>query len=99
MAMDETRSTLGGPRKEEEAPEERMEDWFQESVGGASEFEEGEVVRGRVVHVGSGEVLVDVGYKSEGAIPIEEFHRSGALPKVGDEIGKAKRGLIERPEH
>jgi len=31
-------------------------------------------------------VLVDVGYKSEGAIPIEEFHRHGGLPKVGDEI-------------
>ena len=86
MAMDEPRRTLGGPRKED-AAEERMEDWFQETPsGGGNEFEEGEVVRGRVVHVGTGEVLVDVGYKSEGAIPIEEFHRSGSLPKVGDEI-------------
>jgi small subunit ribosomal protein S1 len=85
MATDEPRDTLGGPRKEVEAAEERMEDWFQESTGGASEFEEGEVVRGRVVHVGTGEVLVDVGYKSEGAIPIEEFH-AGGLPRVGDEI-------------
>jgi len=85
MAMDETRSNLGGPRKEE-AAEERMEDWFHDAPAGSSEFEEGEVVHGRVVHVGTGEVLVDVGYKSEGAIPIEEFHRSGALPKVGDEI-------------
>ena len=31
-------------------------------------------------------MLVDVGYKSEGAIPIEEFHRHGGLPKVGEEI-------------
>jgi small subunit ribosomal protein S1 len=65
------------------AAEERMEDYFHDGV---SEFEEGEVVRGRVVHVGTGEVLVDVGYKSEGAIPIDEFHRAGALPKVGDDI-------------
>jgi small subunit ribosomal protein S1 len=86
MAMDEGRKTLGGPRKEGEAAEERMEDWFRDSVGTTGEFEEGEVVRGRVVHVGGSEVLVDVGYKSEGAIPIEEFHRSGTLPKVGDEI-------------
>jgi small subunit ribosomal protein S1 len=85
MAMDETGKSLGGPRKED-AAEERMEDWFQDTPAGGNEFEEGEVVRGRVVHVGTGEVLVDVGYKSEGAIPIEEFHRSGALPKVGDEI-------------
>jgi small subunit ribosomal protein S1 len=85
MATDETRRNFGNPRMEGEGAEERMEDWFKEGST-TSEFEEGEVVRGRVVHVGSSEVLVDVGYKSEGAIPIEEFHRHGALPKVGDEI-------------
>jgi len=86
MAMDETRGKVGGPRMEGEgADEERMEDWFKEGST-ASEFEEGEVVHGRVVHVGSSEVLIDVGYKSEGAIPIEEFLRHGGLPKVGDEI-------------
>ena len=85
MKKDEARIPLAGARKEAEDPaEERMEDWFREGV--TSEFEEGEVVRGRVVHVGSSEVLVDVGYKSEGAIPIDEFHRHGAMPKVGDEI-------------
>jgi small subunit ribosomal protein S1 len=82
---DETRKNFGAPRGEGEGAEERMEDWFKEDAK-TSEFEEGEVVRGRVVHVGSSEVLVDVGYKSEGAIPIEEFHRHGGLPKVGDEI-------------
>ena len=61
-----------------------MEDWYRE--GTTTEVEEGEVVRGRVVHIGTSEVLVDVGYKSEGAIPIEEFHRHGMLPKVGEEI-------------
>jgi small subunit ribosomal protein S1 len=85
MAMDERRRDLGNPRMEGEGAEERMEDWFKEGST-TSEFEEGEVVRGRVVHVGGSEVLVDVGYKSEGAIPIEEFQRHGALPKVGDEI-------------
>jgi len=73
---------LGIRRKEGEEPaEERMDELFRAAV---AEFEEGEVVRGRVVHVGATEVLVDVGYKSEGAIPIEEFR--GTLPKVGDEI-------------
>src|SRR5438552_19032555 len=79
------RKPLGTLRKEggHEQAEERMEDWFKESVT-TNEFEEGEVVRGRVIHVGTGEVLVDVGYKSAGTIPVEEF--SGRLPKVGDEI-------------
>ena len=86
MKTDEPRNILGAPRRGggEDAAEERMEDWFGENI--SSEFEEGEVVRGRVVHVGTGEVLVDVGYKSEGSIPIEEFHRAGRLPEVGDEI-------------
>ena len=34
---------------------------------------EGEIVRGRVIGVTNNEVIVDVGYKSEGLIPIEEF--------------------------
>jgi small subunit ribosomal protein S1 len=83
MKTDEPKNSLGEPRKEGQA-EERMEDWFREGASG--EFEEGEVVRGRVVQVTATEVLVDVGYKSEGAIPIEEFHRHGKLPRVGDDI-------------
>ena len=74
-----------GTRKEgiAQPAEERMEDWFTQEF---SDFEEGEVVPGRVVQVRGGEVLVDVGYKSEGTIPLEEFTRSGTMPKVGDEI-------------
>jgi small subunit ribosomal protein S1 len=66
-----------------EAPEESMEDWFNRGVG---DIEEGEVVRGRVVEVRDSEVLVDIGYKSEGTIAMEEFRHAGTLPKVGDEI-------------
>jgi small subunit ribosomal protein S1 len=84
MAKDEPRNKTGASRMEGAEAEERMEDWYTE--GTTSEFEEGEVVRGRVVHVGTSEVLVDVGYKSEGSIPIEEFHRAGTLPKVGEDI-------------
>jgi len=80
MARDEA-----GTRKEgiAQPAEERMEDWFTQEF---SDFEEGEIVQGRIVQVRGGEVLVDVGYKSEGTIPLEEFTRSGIEPKVGDEI-------------
>jgi small subunit ribosomal protein S1 len=75
---------LEGAQKEEaDAPEESMEDWFNRGVG---DIEEGEVVRGRVVEVRDSEVLVDIGYKSEGTIAMEEFRHAGTLPKVGDEI-------------
>ena len=36
-------------------------------------FEEGDVVTGRVVRIDKDEVLVDIGYKSEGVIPSGEL--------------------------
>src|SRR5258707_6707648 len=75
--------TLVGVSKEVDATEESMEYWFNRGV---SDVEEGEVVRGRVVEVRDSEVLVDIGYKSEGTIAIEEFRNAGVRPKAGDEI-------------
>ena len=79
----ESKGLAGGQREVENGPEESMEDWFKRGVG---DIEEGEVVRGHVVEVRDSEVLVDIGYKSEGTIAIEEFRHAGTLPKVGDEI-------------
>src|SRR5262245_16502299 len=45
---------------------------------------EGEVVKGQVLQITDSEVLVDVGYKSEGIIPRHEFGDSPL--KVGDVI-------------
>ena len=36
-------------------------------------FEEGDVVNGKVVRIDQDEVLVDIGYKSEGVIPSNEL--------------------------
>ena len=52
---------------------------------------EGEVVHGTVVRVDKDEVLVDIGYKSEGVIPVAELSiRRSVNPddevKVGDEV-------------
>jgi len=51
----------------------------------------GEIVKGVVVHVGQDEVMVDVGAKSEGVIPIRELSCCEVtspqdIVKVGDEI-------------
>jgi small subunit ribosomal protein S1 len=48
-------------------------------------LEEGEIVRGRVIKITENEVIVDVGFKSEGAIPLNEFRRDN-IPAVGEEI-------------
>jgi small subunit ribosomal protein S1 len=84
MATDERKvpGLVGTQREMDTPPEETMEYWLSRSVG---DIEEGEVIRGRVVEVRTGDVIVDIGYKSEGAIPMEEFRHTGA-PKVGDEI-------------
>jgi small subunit ribosomal protein S1 len=57
---------------------------------------EGEIVRGRVIGVTNNEVIVDVGYKSEGLIPIEEFKDlSGKVTvQAGDEV----EVLLEKAE-
>ncbi|NNF65278.1 MAG: S1 RNA-binding domain-containing protein, partial [Acidimicrobiia bacterium] len=37
------------------------------------EFKEGDIVAGKVVRVDPDEVLVDIGYKTEGVIPVKEL--------------------------
>jgi small subunit ribosomal protein S1 len=79
-----------------------FEQMFESSVGTAP-VAEGEVVLGRVVAVGADSVLVDVGYKSEGEVPIHEFRSpSGEVDvRVGDEIhvllerGETRSGLLQ----
>src|SRR2546428_5072244 len=53
-----------------------------------STFSEGDIVRGRVLKVTPGEVIVDIGYKSEGLLPIGEVTAYGGEGKIkpGDEI-------------
>ncbi|HET9951985.1 MAG TPA: 30S ribosomal protein S1 [Candidatus Eisenbacteria bacterium] len=55
---------------------------YEESL---QDLEEGEIVRGRVLKIDDKEVTVDVGFKSEGVIPVEEFPDLEGV-KVGDEI-------------
>ncbi len=49
-------------------------------------IEDGQIVTGTVVQLNNEYVFVDVGYKSEGKIPVDEFIE---LPKVGDKVNVA----------
>ncbi|MDE2390391.1 MAG: 30S ribosomal protein S1 [Rhodospirillales bacterium] len=51
------------------------------SLGGAAGFE-GSVVSGRVLRIDDDYVIVDVGLKSEGRVPLREFAPVGAKPEV-----------------
>ena len=59
-------------------------------------LEEGEIVTGRVVEITASMVVVDVGYKSEGLIKIEEFtdYSGNIKVKIGDEV----EVLLEKTE-
>ena len=58
------------------------------------DFREGSIVKGRILEVRPREVLVDIGYKSEGVIPRTEFDDVDSL-EVGDEVDV----LLERLEN
>ncbi len=63
-------------------PEATMVELYEKSF---QNITEGQVVKGKVLQINENEVLIDVGYKSEGAIPVEEFRNNidaGTL-KVG----------------
>jgi len=63
---------------------EAQERMMDESLKTLDELEVGQVVDGTVVQIGSEHVFVDIGYKSEGRVPIEEFEDD--LPTVGDAV-------------
>ena len=45
---------------------------------------EGEVVKGKIVSIGTKEALVDLGYKSEGIVPLSEFNKDEL--QMGNEL-------------
>ncbi len=57
-----------------------MQEEYLKSLG---ELKEGELVNGSVIETGCEFVFVDIGYKSEGKIPVTEFTE---LPKIGDTV-------------
>jgi len=58
-------------------------------------FEEGDVVSGEVVRIDKDEVLVDIGYKSEGVIPANELSiRRSVDPSEEVSLGEAVDALV-----
>lgn len=51
-------------------------------------FDEGIVVKGKIIVIEVGQVIIDVGYKMEGCVDLKEFVNSGEVFEVfvGDEV-------------
>jgi small subunit ribosomal protein S1 len=80
--------------KEQEAVDREVEEAFSEVSGEEGEerlyettmqnFEINKIIPGRVINVHGDDVVVDIGYKSEGVVSASEFQ--GEPPKEGDQI-------------
>src|SRR5215212_269360 len=84
-----------------------MKDFFKEENGEIVpidesvliDFKDGDIVEGDVVRIDKDEVLVDIGYKSEGLIPANELSiRKGADPQEIVELGQHIEALVLQKE-
>jgi small subunit ribosomal protein S1 len=86
MAQEPTTETQTGAAQDAAPASEDFAALLEESFGQREAFE-GTVVKGKIVAIEGDMVLVDVGLKSEGRIPLKEFTAPGQESeiKVGDE--------------
>ena len=84
-----------------------MKDFFREENGEIIpldegvliDFKDGDIVEGEVVRIDRDEVLVDIGYKSEGLIPSNELTiRKGADPHDVVDLGQRLEALVMQKE-
>ena len=70
--------------EDEYSPEEeaRMIELY---AGTLASIDEGEIVKSKVLEIRDNMVILDIGFKSEGAVPLEEFKDHPDL-KAGDEV-------------
>jgi small subunit ribosomal protein S1 len=69
----------------EDYSDQEFEDLMQMYEGTLTSITEKEIVTGRVVSVDEKYVVVDIGFKSEGIVPLNEFRNAEEL-KPGDEV-------------
>ncbi len=77
----------------EESDVQEMTELYEESL---RRVQEGEVVKGRIVSITKDFVMVDIGYKSEGQIPIHEFTTPEG--EVTAQVGEQVEALLESRE-
>ncbi len=69
--------------KESDITSETQLDLQEEYLKNLNSIEEGQLIESTVIEISTENVFVDVGYKSEGKIPLTEFTET---PKIGDKV-------------
>ena len=87
LSDDELQQELSAAFSKPDDPELTVNNWLRDQE---QEFEVNKIVNGRVVGIAGDQVVVDVGYKSEGVIPLNEWIEEGmdanARPNPGEQI-------------
>lgn len=65
--------------------DEEMQQLMAMYEGTMGKITQGEIVKGKIVFIGHNDVSLDIGFKSEGTVPINEFPDIKDL-KIGDEV-------------
>ena len=92
-AEDQAQSPAESPAADTRPPGDSMENFMDMYEESFKRFAEGEVVTGRVISVDKDHVLVDIGYKSEGQIRIQEFLDDAG--QVNAQIGDRVEVMVE----
>ena len=100
---------------DEDYSDEDYEQMLSMYEGTMAQIVEGEIVKSKVLRVTDNAVILDVGFKSEGSVPLDEFKDPQSL-KEGDEVevflehledqegavvhrGRCRRGGLADPQH
>ncbi len=70
---------------EKEYDEKEMSDLKKIYDASLGNILENEIIKGKIVQIGEAEISIDIGFKSEGIVPISEFPNIDEL-KIGDEV-------------
>src|SRR5438034_8010209 len=95
--MTETTALSSGGIKSEQTGGDSFASLFEASISGGDFGKEGEIVQGTVVAVQRDQVIIDIGGKSEGMIPLNEF--SGAAGEITVKAGDKIDVYIESREN
>jgi len=94
------RPAISAPKEIGDIPNDLSEEEFAKAIEQTVfEFKEGDIVAGTVVRIDQDEVLVDIGYKSEGVIPLRELSiRNAAKPEEIVSVGEDIEALVLQKE-
>jgi small subunit ribosomal protein S1 len=75
-------------KKEEQISEKAYEDLLDQYQFNTKELSQGKIVKGKVIKVTKTHILVDIGFKSEGIVPVDDFDDIQNVKEIqpGDDI-------------